>query len=162
VRAALTGGANGRGRRGLRRVARTERGVALVEFALLLPFLALIVFGTIDAGRGFIQQNRLKNASREGAALARVRPNCSTNITTRSLAEGDALPNAAVTVAREDGVAIAQVCAPATVPPANRVPGGTPILVRVEADFSLITPFVGAVTGNPIRQRAETRVVVHE
>ncbi|GAC1586618.1 MAG: hypothetical protein NVS3B21_00850 [Acidimicrobiales bacterium] len=46
----------------------------MVEFALLIPFLAIIVFGTIDFGRVYQVNEQLKNAAREGAAYARLYP----------------------------------------------------------------------------------------
>jgi len=44
-----------------------ERGVAAVEFALLLPVLALILFGIIEFGLLLYDQQVITNASREGA-----------------------------------------------------------------------------------------------
>ena len=44
-----------------------ERGGPTVEFALLLPVLILILFGTIEFGLAFYSQEVLTNASREGA-----------------------------------------------------------------------------------------------
>src|SRR5207302_4290657 len=58
------------GRRRWMRRRRDESGVALVEFALVLPFVVIIALGTIDLGRAYQLQNRLKNAAREGAAFA--------------------------------------------------------------------------------------------
>ena len=46
---------------------RGDGGAAAVEFALLLPFLALLVCGVIDLGRWFSAWNETKNAAREGA-----------------------------------------------------------------------------------------------
>jgi Flp pilus assembly protein TadG len=44
-----------------------QKGVAAVEFAIVLPFLVLLVFGTIDFGLMFYNKQVLTNASREGA-----------------------------------------------------------------------------------------------
>jgi Flp pilus assembly protein TadG len=60
--------------RALRR-ARSEKGVALVEFALLLPVLALLLFGMLDFGKAFnywIDETHLAN---EGARWAVVNKN---------------------------------------------------------------------------------------
>jgi hypothetical protein len=46
-----------------------DRGAAAVEFALLLPFLLLIVLGIIDFGRMLNAQETLTQAAREGARL---------------------------------------------------------------------------------------------
>jgi Flp pilus assembly protein TadG len=60
-----------------RRVLRSRRGrdddgAALVEFALVLPLLALILFGTIEFAWAFSQHLDLRHGSREGARLAAV------------------------------------------------------------------------------------------
>jgi hypothetical protein len=43
----------------LRRLIRDEGGAAVVEFALVMPILALIVFGIIDFGRAFYVESAL-------------------------------------------------------------------------------------------------------
>lgn len=44
-----------------------QKGVAAVEFAIVLPFLVLLVFGTIEFGLMFYNKQVVTNASREGA-----------------------------------------------------------------------------------------------
>ena len=44
-----------------------ERGAAVVEFAIVLPFLMLLLIGIIELGLLFYNQQVLTNASREGA-----------------------------------------------------------------------------------------------
>jgi hypothetical protein len=51
---------------------RSERGAALVEFALVLPLLLVLVFGIMEAGWLFSQLTETRNAAREGARLAVV------------------------------------------------------------------------------------------
>src|SRR5215211_4186607 len=49
----------------MRRLTSDERGVALVEFALVLPILLLILFGVIEFGKAFtmwIDETHLANA----------------------------------------------------------------------------------------------------
>ncbi|MCK5219206.1 pilus assembly protein, partial [bacterium] len=46
---------------------KNQRGAAAVEFAIVLPLLALILFGTIDFALLFYNKQVLTNASREGA-----------------------------------------------------------------------------------------------
>lgn len=48
----------------------TDRGVAAVEFALVLPLLLLLIFSLIDFGRIFFVQVSITSASREGARLS--------------------------------------------------------------------------------------------
>ena len=45
----------------------TERGAALVELAIVLPFLLLLLMGTVEIGLLLYNQQVLTNASREGA-----------------------------------------------------------------------------------------------
>ena len=44
-----------------------ERGAVAVEFALLLPVVLLILFGTIDFGMMMYGREIVTNAAREGA-----------------------------------------------------------------------------------------------
>ena len=47
--------------------AASERGAAMVEFALLLPLLIMLVFGIITFGRAYFAKVELASAVREGA-----------------------------------------------------------------------------------------------
>ena len=51
----------------LRKITKSERGSAAVEFALLLPIIATLTFGMIDFGRMLWFQEVLVNATRTGA-----------------------------------------------------------------------------------------------
>ncbi|MDP3971718.1 MAG: TadE/TadG family type IV pilus assembly protein [Candidatus Nanopelagicales bacterium] len=53
-----------------RRLRRSPRGQGMVEFALLLPLLALLLVMALDAGRVFFGWVALQNASRIGADYA--------------------------------------------------------------------------------------------
>ena len=54
---------------------RRRRGAVIVEFALIMPFMLLIVVGIIDFSRAYSQLNTinasLREAARYGAALSR-------------------------------------------------------------------------------------------
>ena len=50
-----------------RRFRRARRGAVIVEFALVVPFLFLIVFGIIDFSRAYAQLNNINSSLREGA-----------------------------------------------------------------------------------------------
>jgi Flp pilus assembly pilin Flp len=54
------------------RVMRDEEGAAVVEFALVMPILALIIFGIIDFGRAFYTVNNIISAVREGARYGAI------------------------------------------------------------------------------------------
>jgi len=49
---------------------RNQRGSQLVEFAFILPFLAVMTVGVIDFAQGFLLKQKLTNAAREGARIA--------------------------------------------------------------------------------------------
>lgn len=51
-----------------------ERGVSLIEFALVLPILFLLVMGIFDYGRAIQANNIVINMSREGGNLAARTP----------------------------------------------------------------------------------------
>jgi len=53
-----------------RRLAKTERGAELIEFALVLPLLLLLVLGIVDFGFLFQRLEVVTNAAREGARIA--------------------------------------------------------------------------------------------
>ncbi len=55
--------------------ARTgDRGAALIEFAIMLPVLAIILLGVIDLSRAYHLKNQLKNVAREGAIYGQTHP----------------------------------------------------------------------------------------
>ncbi|MEA1903031.1 MAG: TadE/TadG family type IV pilus assembly protein [Actinomycetota bacterium] len=49
-----------------------DKGASLVEFALLAPFLLLLLLGMIEFGYIFGQYNEVRHAAREGARYAAV------------------------------------------------------------------------------------------
>lgn len=51
---------------------KSERGASTVEFAILLPVLLLILFGTIEFGIAFNRTHGLHAAAREGGRVASV------------------------------------------------------------------------------------------
>jgi Flp pilus assembly protein TadG len=59
----------------LHAAARDERGVSLVEFALVLPVLALLLFGMLDFGKAFNYWIDATHLANEGARWAVVNKN---------------------------------------------------------------------------------------
>lgn len=55
-------------------VRRTERGAVAVEFALILPLLAMFLLGTVTVGVSFSHHLGLTNAVREGARFGATTP----------------------------------------------------------------------------------------
>lgn len=143
---------------------RGQHGVALVEFALVMPFLAIIVFGTIDLGRVFTLQNRLKNAAQAGAVYAQVFPSQVTNtgicgdpsnITYKALQEDSgATSGFTVSVTNTDTNSAVTGCNATSIPP------GTHLKVTVQANFAVLTPFISNFIGNPASVKGTSEVVV--
>lgn len=55
-----------------RKRGRGDRGVALVEFAIIAPLLFLLIFGIMEFGWTFYQLNDVRQGAREAARLAAV------------------------------------------------------------------------------------------
>jgi Flp pilus assembly protein TadG len=136
-----------------RRLRFGDGGAALVEFALLLPFLAILVFGVIDVGRLYGAWNETKNAAREGAAYAQVFPNqqrdygglCASpnNAEAKVKQElGDAAVSGTLTVTFSPPVT---TCDPSS----GGLAPGTKITVKVSRQMTLITPLVRRLLGTP-------------
>jgi Flp pilus assembly protein TadG len=143
-----------------------EQGTALVEFALLLPLLALLGLGTVDVGRAFRTVNEVKNAAREAAAFAQVHP-------TLLAGAGCTTPASAQWHARNEGGASGSAFAVDVTTPSGTfssadagcgpfsaaATSGQVITVTVSTPFSILTPLVRSVTGNPtIRSSVTVRV----
>ena len=58
----------------LPRAVTSTEGIALVEFALILPVLILLLVGILDTGRVVNAYVTISNASREGARYAALHP----------------------------------------------------------------------------------------
>jgi Flp pilus assembly protein TadG len=127
---------------------RRELGQGLVEFALVLPALLLTLMGIADFGRLFAVYSNLFNAAREGTRYGVVSPRDVGGIfaTVRGhITMVD--PNDANISVRFDG-------GPGT-PNKNydEVIVGDRVIVALNADVELITPFIRAITQ---RLRVET------
>jgi Flp pilus assembly protein TadG len=153
---------------------RDDGGTAIVEFALVLPFLALVVFGTIDLGRVYNLQHQLTNMAREGAMFGQYKPGyvnggattvCASpaNITARARNEDHALaadPKVSVVVshrlANSTTYTTATGCSNVSVPP------GSILKVEVRySNFRLLTPLTHAFTGGEtITLKGTAEVVV--
>ena len=57
-----------------RKMGANERGAEAVEFALVVPFFLLLVFGVVDFGYMINRDTMVNNASREGAREGALNP----------------------------------------------------------------------------------------
>lgn len=77
--------------RAKRRDRVTDRGAAMVEFAILLPLLLLVIAGIVDFGRAFFTEVALTNAAREGARAAAISTATAANVQVRAAASAPGL-----------------------------------------------------------------------
>lgn len=143
-------------------------GQALVELALVAPILCLLMLGAIDLGRVWYSQITIENAAREGAMEGMFQPtsflsgqpctsgNQDTNrIMCRVLNE---TRDSQVTVEPADvSKSCSAACAPGTTASPNR------ITVRVEGEFSLLTPLMSFFFGGQtitLAAEAEANIVM--
>jgi Flp pilus assembly protein TadG len=130
---AFTSGTVGRALRRTGDRARSEKGVALVEFALLLPILAILLFGLLDFGKAFnywIDETHLAN---EGARWAVVNKNPNTSGTLQQYIQSQA-----TTPELRDG-GTSSVAGPLSVCisfPSGTSNVGDPVKVTVETTYS--------------------------
>ena len=131
-----------------------ERGVALVEFAMVLPLLVLVCLGTVDFGRVYAIHNTVKNAAREGAAFAQLHPGqqkntaggiCAdpNNIEWHVHNESSTVNTYTMTVLNSSGTNITSTaCNPGGTPAS-----GTTIKVKASTTMTLVTPFLRNILG---------------
>ena len=108
---------------------RSESGVALIEFAFVLPILLVLAMGMLDFGRAFHTKSLLDQAAREGARVAVVTS-----------------PDVDIVESRVNAVLASGGIAPTSVtvegPDAAHM-----VTVTVNATFTFITPGVFALIG---------------
>ncbi|MPZ23852.1 MAG: pilus assembly protein [Dehalococcoidia bacterium] len=108
---------------------RSERGQAMVEFALVLPLLLVLAFGIMDFGRALQAYVTINNAAREGARTGSITPSTGTIQNTVRDSAGDFGDDVDINVSYPDG----------------NESGGS-VRVRVEYDYTMITP-LGSMIG---------------
>ncbi len=117
-------------------------GVALIEFAFVLPILLVLAMGMLDFGRAFHAKSLLDQAAREGARVAVVTspdPDIVTDRVNAVLASGGIIPTSVTVVG----------------PGADHM-----VTVTVSATFTFCTPgvflLVGGDYGNTIPMSGQT------
>jgi Flp pilus assembly protein TadG len=139
--------------------ARSEDGVALVEFVLVLPVLALLLFGMLDFGKAFnywIDETHLAN---EGARLAAVNRNpASGGESLQEYIRGQATTPELKNGGTPSVASPLQVCIEF---PAGTSNVGDPVKVTVETTYQwlgVITGQVPGLTAATIRGQATMRL----
>ena len=132
----------------------SKRGQSLVEFALVLPFFAMLLFGIIDLGRYVYTTNAMANGAREAARAGSVgnRPSPECDSMTRaqciSAIAGSrswGVPGSFITTTAD----CTRIGASGTTTVATNSCRTNDLLnVRTQTTFSLVTPLVAQFIGN--------------
>ena len=134
--------------------SREPHGAAAVEFALVLPLLLLILFGTIEWGYYFFNREIVINSAREGARAGTLQYTPPTNATTVAVATATDYLTSSGLVLTRDGVSVAQIEA---VNAGGACPTGSSC-IRVRYTLPTLTGFLDAIFLNrTIEAYAEMR-----
>ena len=121
-----------------RALGRSERGTALVEFALIAPLLFLLLFGIIDFGRALNYYNQVTQLAGQAARAAAVNRMPDGTPITSNTALQSALVNATAQPQLRNGESVCVMNVPTSV--------GDPVKVTVAYQFQFL-PLIGAAFG---------------
>ena len=137
------------------KVGRRGRGQALVEFALIVPVFALILFLLLDFGRVIYSQNTVEQAAREASRVGSIEA-------TAQSWKYDLIRNAAISSAAGLGLTssniVGQGCSDCFYP--NGAVSGQIVVVTVNTQVTLLTPLVSQVLGGTFNVSATSRSFV--
>src|SRR6266550_2032910 len=131
-----------------------ERGVALVEFALVLPLILMILFGMIDFGKAFNYWNDETHLANEAARAVAVNnspdPNWAANKTTAAYKINTAIRNQADSAELRSG-GTQSISSPGISIciyfPSGTHNAGDPVKVVVKAQYNWLAYLVGRGLG---------------
>jgi Flp pilus assembly protein TadG len=150
-----------RGRRVLRCIAaltRSERGESLVEFALMLPFLGLLLLGVIDFGRAYYLSIEVTSAAHTGALYGVRNPSDTTGM--QSAAIGDAADISSITATATYGCECSDgsnAVAPCSVRPSCSTNVVNYVQVNTSATYKPMFPWPGIPGTMTLRGMARLR-----
>lgn len=122
-----------------------DGGQAIIEFALVMPILALIIVGIFDLGSGVFANNMIENAARAGARAAVIKLNNDAAIRqhVRAVAPTLNLPDSQITIS-----------------PSPTRTFDEPVTVTVTYTYKPITPFIGQILPSGIKLSAKSTMIV--
>ncbi len=123
----------------MRSFSRKPRGAAVVEFALVLPLLLTIVFGTIEWGYYFFTREIVINSAREGARAGTLQYTPPTSATAQAI-------STATTYLTNAGLAAARATI-SSAPASGPCPSGSSC-IRVQYTLPPLTGFLDAILGS--------------
>jgi len=126
-----------------RRRKNGEKGQALVEFALLVPIFAILLFAIVDFGMGFYSWITVTNSAREGARVGAVHAPLGV---ASSPCFGKASLEQCIYDRVLDSADLADEATKMTVTITNaQGQSGESVVVKVDYGYDLITPLAGLV-----------------
>ena len=133
---------------------RGHGGQSLVEFALILPLLALLLLGSVDLTRAFYYYLALQNASRETARVLVDYPSQYDDTAGCTAGHQESYP--IIDVSCGAGTIIIAPAANGSANPPLRQPGHRAITVTATYAFKPITVLIQWFTGPTLTLRAQT------
>lgn len=114
------------------KLRKNVKGQAMVEFALVLPFLLLLIMAIIQFGLVLSGYVTVSNAAREGARVGIIE-------------KSNSAINAKVIEAFDGSATLSSPSIVITFPEGGSYSNGKPISVKVNASVSIIVPFLEEV-----------------
>jgi len=134
-----------------KRARRSRSGQSLVEFSLILPVTLLVILAGLDFGRVFLGWVELHAMARHGADFAAENPEAWNTTNPDTAAKAEYLRQMQAEASGINCTLPSPLPAPSFVNGVNGSNGiGTPVTVRVTCQFSLLTPIISALLGNPL------------
>lgn len=113
-----------------------QRGQALVELAIVLPFVLLLLLGTLEFGLMFDAYLGVSHAAREGARVGIIPGTTDAEIRDRIYAAAPQLDRTRMTI---------------TITPSDSSRrSGDPLTVRVEYQYRLVVPLLASLIGDTV------------
>lgn len=132
-----------------------QGGQSLVEFAVMVPLFALLLFGLLDFGRVIYTQNTLTQAAREATRVAILEP---TSSSAKFEAIRAAARSAAVGVSLSDDDILGSGCGDCFYP--SGAVSGEIAVVTVSSTVTLTTPLLAQVLGGSFNVESTSRAVI--
>ena len=126
-----------------------SRGQSLVEFALAVPVIILLFMGIFDLGRAIFAYNTVSNAARDGARLAIVDQRTTAGVSNAAQAAADQATGLGLdpTDVNEVRVRYLSPDLSTACPTTWGEWVGCVAEVRVQYQYSPLTPVIGAILG---------------
>ena len=135
---------------------RGHHGQSLVEFALILPVMAVLFLGAVDLTRAFYYYIVLENATREAARVLIDYPYQYDDSVGCAAAVREAQSYVTLTCSGGSPTVTISPAVDLTASPPHRVPGRKPVTVTATTTFQPITIFLQQFIGSTITISAST------